>query len=322
MNLLCILLTLLCALPVDPKVKAMLERAERGDSVALWNMGLLYERGHGEVRPDSALALAFFRRSAQKGYAPALNYMGYRIYSGADSGAERARGIEMIRRAAATGDPLSCSNMGWLLIHGEGLRRDTAEGARMLRIGAMAGLPRAQVQYADLCRAGAGTGRDTSLADSLYEAALMAGLAAGGERLLELRSKDIESLPGDSAAALAKRYYASAYPALGVAYARRGAVQGSPLATAILADATSKGRGTPYDHDLSLRLYFEAAMLGDPSAQFVVAELLSAFPDALRDIAGEDCGSHGHDSAFWQQKAAGGGVRSAAEAMRRLGAWR
>lgn len=314
MSLLCFLLAILSAMPVYPQLEAMSARAERGDSVAMWNMGLLYERGYGDISPDSVRALGYFRRSAEKGYPPALNLMGYRIYSGLEGTADHKRGIEMIRRAADAGDPGGCTNLGWLLIHGEGLAHDTIEGARLLRKGAMRGLPRAAVQYADLCRYGAGTPRNLHLADSLYEAALSKGFAPGGARLVEIRGADIAALDADSAAMLARRYYGSAYPALGVAYARRGAAEGSPLATAILADATAKGRGTAYDHDLSLNLYARAAMLGDASALFILSELLTAFPDALTGIAGCD-----DDPASLRRRAAEKGVRDAAEAMRRLG---
>ncbi len=68
-----------------------------------------------------------------------------------------------------------------------------------------------------------------------------------------------------------------------------------------------------YDHDNSVRLYKEAALRGNPSAQFVIAELLDIFPDAITFDNPEQ-----NNASYWYDRAAAHGITDAATATTRL----
>ena len=55
-------------------------------------------------------------------------------------------------------------------------------------------------------------------------------------------------------------------------------------AMALLGDAYSRGVGVKYSHDKSLAYFARAALAGNPSAMYILAETLEVFPDALQDL--------------------------------------
>ena len=63
-------------------LRKLRERAEAGDAKALYDLAYLYDTGYDTIPVDSALSSALYRASAEKGYAPARNYLGFRYYNG------------------------------------------------------------------------------------------------------------------------------------------------------------------------------------------------------------------------------------------------
>ena len=86
----------------------------------------------------------------------------------------------------------------------------------------------------------------------------------------------------------------------------------------MLGDAYTRGLGVAYSHEKSLEYYLAAAIEGDPSAAFVISELLEIFPDALNDYLPEDATTESTNPSYWREKAETGGVNSAEEAHQRL----
>lgn len=82
----------------------------------------------------------------------------------------------------------------------------------------------------------------------------------------------------------------------------------TPYALALLGEAYSKGMGVEYDHQKSLEYYYRAAEQGDPSASFIVAELLDFFPDNFS----------AEPAAYWYEKAAEQGVEDSLTAWKLL----
>ncbi|MDE5842839.1 MAG: sel1 repeat family protein, partial [Muribaculaceae bacterium] len=265
-------------------------RADSGDAEALYQLSLLHERGYDSIPRDSAMALNLLRCAADAGYAPAENLLGFKLISG-EGGAERnpAEGLERIQHAAELGDPKALSNIGFLLLHGEGVEHDAEKAAYWLQRASERRILSATSMLGDLYRDGIGVAQDSMKADSLYRMAFDNGLTDAGYKLYELTRATIEALPADTLLREALYYYNRTTPSIGVKIISRladsipeGTHGVTPAlrahAKALMGDAYSRGRGIRYDYDLSTRCYLEAALAGDPSAQFIIGEMLEIFP--------------------------------------------
>lgn len=299
---------------VEKALEELTARAGAGEPQALYDLGTFYERGYGSVPPDTARALSLFARAADAGWAAAQNYYGFLLFNGT-SGLERdrSRGLDYIEKAALQGFPTASANLGWLLANGDGVERDYAKARYWLSRAVEEGSPAAMCHLADLCRDGLGEPHDTLRATQLYDDALAAGFHDAEPRLMQMMKERWSRLEPAEATQLGRRYYISGAPGIGVWLLEKGASAEIPEALALLADATSRAYGTPYDHDRSVRLYYRAAELGNAPAQFVISELLEMFPDALADIPGADADAHA-----WAARAAAAGVTDAAAATRLL----
>lgn len=270
------------------------------------------ELGSDSVAPDPDEARRLYLEAADSGSVEAMSYAGFLLYGDG----ERERGVELMQRAAEAGEPRAANNLGYLAAWpSDGSEPDYARAQRWLGLAAAAGLATAQAQLADLIAAGLGSAPDTARAEALYAEAARRGVQDAQFKMIALKENDWKRLEPDSALRLGLRYYTQRAPAAGVVLFAVAALDSVPRALALLGDAYSRAQGVGYDHDKSLSLFVEAAVLGDPSAQFVIAELLDIFPDAL-DGRGlpVDC----LDARWWYDRAAEAGVNDAAGAQRRL----
>lgn len=253
------------------------------------------------------------RARADSGDIEAMNYLGYLLIGGAE-GAEKDldEGLMWLSRAATSGDVKAASNLGWLYLQGGVVEQDIDEAVKWLSKAAGAGLPVAQSILGDLYRDGTGVPRDSVAADSLYREAFENGLADAGYKLYALNADRYRALPTGEKVAAGKYYFFSSAPSEGVKLFYLAADEGSPEAYALLGDAYARAIGVPYDHDLSLKYYVEAARRGNPSAMFVIGELLDIFPDALN--GNPDWDDLERDPSYWYEKAAEGGVTDSVSA--------
>lgn len=315
-------------------VREVAQRSERGDSEAMYQMALLHERGYDSIARDTVEALRLLRRSAEKGYAPAENLLGFKLITG-EGGAERnpAEGLEYIERAAEAGEPKALSNIGYLLLYGEGIEHDAGKAAYWLQRASDAGNLSATSMLGDLYRDGEGVERDSLKAESLYRLAFDKGLTDAGYKLYEMEREEIDGMGAAGRLREGIYYFRRSTPAVGVEIIRKladselndegGDAAGTTKeirakAKALMGDAYSRGRGVDYDYNLSTRYYLEAAREGDPSAQFVIGEMLEIFPDALEGMIGEEDPDEMRHASYWLERASEGGIESAEAAMRRL----
>lgn len=304
----------------------LIQRAESGDGKALYDLGHLHDIGYDTIPIDSALSTDLYRRSALKGYAPAMNILGFRFFNGEFVERNIDSALYWINQAADAGDIKAAGNLGYLYSQSEEIPHDYLKAEKWLRMASDAGLPTAQSSLADLYRTGPSIILpDTLMAISLYEKAFSKGLADAELKLLSMMGYKWKLLPPDSAMNLALHYYE-----LGAREIATDLVENvvessdNPRALALLGDAYSRGEGVPYNHELSVEYFLHSALLGNPSAQFVIAELLEFFPDALENdtlkekikewnvelIPQEDI----TDARLWYEKASKGGVNNAEEA--------
>ena len=268
-------------------------------------------RTYAALSPD--LSTESLRFLAGQGNAEAMNYLGYSLIS---DGTDPEEGLRWLEKAAGMGDVKAASNVGWLLLNGEQVPQDLDKAVFWLTKAADGGLPVARSILGDLYRDGRGVQADTAKADSLYRAAYEGGLADAAYKLAALNADRYEALSPEEAVKEGKYFYYGAAPSEGVKLFYQAADAGNAEAMALLGDAYTRAVGVPYDHDLSLQYYARAAQAGNPAAQFILAELLEIFPDALSAIGVTD--NSISSSLYWYEKAAAAGITSAEEAAASL----
>lgn len=334
--------TMFAATPEGRRAFRQFERrAENGDAEAQYRLATILETGWDSVPADSVRALDLMQRSARNGFPPAMNYLGYLYGKGYKVGdrklipVDRDSSVMWLRRSADAGDPRAVSNLAYLLLNDtvsgrtpeERLGADSTAYAYLVK-GANAQIPTAFSMLGDMYCDGRWVKRDTLKAAANYEAALERGLGDAEARLIALMGHRWQRLPQDSAFHLGLRYYTGYAPAAGVLLLERAAevpdtVGIGARAIALLGDAYSRGVGVKYSHDKSLAYFARAALAGNPSAMYILAETLEVFPDALQDLPADfpdrDVAiSRLSDPARLRAEADRSGIRTSTDAHRAL----
>lgn len=296
------------------------KEAEAGSGKALFNLASIYDRGLlplpvDSLTGDTVTPLSLYRRAADTGYPAAISHLGFLLVEGRLLPADSAAGFRLMQRAADLGDPKAANNLAYFLLQHPDNDSSYLRARQLLERAADAGLPTGLAQLADIYRLGLGTDPDTLRATALYERAISAGLDDAQRKLVAMNGRRWLTLPPDSALTLGRRYYADGAATAAVILLERAAEAELPDALALLGDAYSRGEGVPYSYEASIEYYFRAARLGQPSAQFIIGELLDMFPDALRPYAPT---AAEQEAVLWYDRAATAGVRDAATASRLL----
>lgn len=300
-------------------VEGVVSRAAEGDPEALYQMALIYERGFDSIPQDSVLSLEYLRRSAEAGSPKGANLLGYLLMRGDGMPQDSVAGLQWIERAAEAGDPKAQSNIGYLL-----LESDPARAAHWLERAAEGGVAPARSMLGDLYRDGRGVLRDTLQAEACYRAAFELGLADAAYKLEDLMRASWDTLPAAGRLREGLYLYTRNAPETGVRLFEGVAADSLAAdsirarALALLGDACTRARGADYDYDKSMRLYFEAARAGNPSAEFMIGELLEIFPDALDPLLAPTDPADFSSASYWLERAAAAGIPDAAAATRRL----
>lgn len=287
---------------------ALISFAEERNEPAeiLYRKAYAIEIGNDSIPGDIKKAIPLYIRSAEAGYAPAQSYLGYCYYNG--NGIERQPhlGVDWIEKAAMQGDIKACNNLGWLLANGEEFVRDYSKAAYWFGKAADAGLPMAQSQLADLYKEGRGVETDTLVARNLYIKAIAGGLADAERKLLAMDYNRYLTLSADSATIKGVDFYKRRAYSISATLFEMAVEKGSALAKFWLAESYTHGRGVEYDFDKALDWYYQAACEGIASAQYIVAETLEMFPDAIPQDS--------HGPKYWLEKANQSGIFSAEDA--------
>lgn len=303
----------------------LIERASAGDAKALYDLGYLHDIGYDTIPVDSAKSSALYRLSAEKGYGPAGNYLGYRYINGEYLTQNVDSGLYWLAKAAGAGDASAANNLGYLLSNSDIVTRDYPQAVMWLSKAADAGVPTAKSLLADLLREGLGTTPDTLRAINLYTSAIEDGLQDAELKLFDMMSSTWIELPHDSIMTLGKFYYTHRAPFIGVSLFKKASEGGDATAFALLGDAYSRAIGVEYDNAKAIEYFLRGALGGNASAQFVIGELLEIFPDSLDTPQyNEIISDYGIDMKdanlpeFWYSLAKDGGVENAETAAELL----
>ncbi len=103
--------------------------AEKGDALAQFNLGLLYELGLG-AEADAGEAIRWYRRAAEQGVPAAQNNLGAIFKTGRGVAPDDAQAFAWYRRAAEQGFTEAQYNLAVLYDTGQGVERNLVEAYR------------------------------------------------------------------------------------------------------------------------------------------------------------------------------------------------
>lgn len=305
---------------VNPRLESLrrLEaRADSGCPDAIFRFARVLETGDEALPQDSARAFDLYRMAADSMYPPALNYIGYCYYTGNSVLPQRRdTAIMLIEKAAMLGDMSAAANLGWLLSREDaGVHRDLDKALHWLGRAAESGNPAPLASMAGIYMERG----DSTKAEQYLDSAARLGDIPSSLRLISIREERYDSMQPQELMREALDYYHTtrALPlAVGI-FSKLAEADSETVdkeikayATAIIAQLKSLGLGVAYDYEGAMRMFLEAARMGDPSAQYIVGETLDMTPDAFGDGV-EDAGE-------WRCKAATVGIEDAHAALRRL----
>ena len=268
---------------------------------------------------NPSLSSIYYILAASQGHPEAQNFLGFRYYNGEGLRHDVDSALYWLRKAACQGNVKAAGNLGYLLSKAPDVMHDYNEAFIQLSYAAECGLPTSYTPLADLYRRGLGCQTDTISAISLYEKAIKAKIPDAQQRLLAMMGYKWKELSADSALYLGLHYYPSPAPLVGVDLIENAAKKGNIRAIAIMGDAYAKGLGVAYDYQRSLQYFLEAAIKDNPSAQYILAELLDFFPDTLdNNPLYCDLTEEMKSAVYWYERARKNGVTDSEEAYKSL----
>ena len=293
------------------------QMVDSGRPEALFAMARLLEDGNDLVDKDSLRALALYTQAADSAYPPALNYLGYIYFNGLmGQDTDPDKGLRLIEEAAMKGDLSAAANLGWLLSQkGTSVKQDTDKALYWLGKAAQSGSYLPLEAMADIYMQSG----DTLRSEECLEEAVMRGSVKSAPLLLQLREEEYAAMSPDSLMQTALRYYHGSAPLMGVLLMEKildrpdTSSHDRALTLAIRGQLMSQGYLLPYDYQQSLRLFLEAAILGNPSAQFIVAETLDLTPDAFEEYGIKE--EEKLTAEEWRQLATEGGITDSRSAL-------
>ena len=139
------------------------EIARTGDAEALFFVAYAHQLGLG-TGIDGAVAVDFYRRSANAGNDVARFNLGKMLFDGDLVQGDFRAAYECFKPLADKGDAHAAYYLGGILFNGWGVAADHAQAARYTRQAADAGIARAQHQLASLYSSGMGVPQSNSQA--------------------------------------------------------------------------------------------------------------------------------------------------------------
>ena len=115
-----------------------LVRAERGNSSAQYNLGVLYDNGRG-VRKDYKEAVKWYRKAAEQGLAGAQNNLGVLYDNGQGVRKDYKEAVKWYRKSAERGHDLAQYYLGEMYYRGQGVRKNKSMAHMYWNIAAVSG---------------------------------------------------------------------------------------------------------------------------------------------------------------------------------------
>ncbi|MDX7826431.1 tetratricopeptide repeat protein [Aeromonas caviae] len=113
-------------------IKKLLAKAESGDPIAQFNLGVKYRAGR-EVEQNDKEAIRWFSKSAKQGYASAQCNLGWMYRNGYGVQQNDSEAITWYRKAAEQDNAQAINNLGWMHHTGRGVKKNIKEAINYYR---------------------------------------------------------------------------------------------------------------------------------------------------------------------------------------------
>jgi|GEM_PF-1958416 hypothetical protein len=163
-------------------VRQTLRAADRTDAEAQNLMGELYAHGWG-VKRDYLLAVAYYQKAAEQGFAPGVRNLGIAHEMGWGMKRDYPKAVEYFRKAAAKKDPAAAEALGKAYQEGWGVEKDPRKAMDHYQRAADLGTLDAHNDLGWLHQHGLGVTRDMVKARRYYEVAAAKGNANAANNL-------------------------------------------------------------------------------------------------------------------------------------------
>ena len=226
--------------------------AGQGDAPAQTELGERYEDGRDGVQQDYGMAVSWFRRAADQGFAAGQAALGVMYLTGGGVAQDYGEAVTWYRRAAEQGFASGQHSLGFMYSNGRGVAQDYGEAVTWYRRAAEQGDALGQTDLGFMYADGRGVAQDYGEAVTWYRRAAEQGYALG-QYNLGFMYADGRGVAQDDGEAV--RWY------------RRAAEQGYALGQYNLGFMYADGRGVAQDYGEAVRWYRRAAEQGHASGQ-------------------------------------------------------
>ncbi|KAG0053081.1 hypothetical protein BGZ90_006312, partial [Linnemannia elongata] len=250
--------------------------AEQGHPRAQFNIGLLYDQGHGGVSQDHSKAFEWFLKSALQGYADSQAKVSLAYTNGAGVPNDNIKAMEWSVKAAENGHAERQHYMGAAYENaqervasafeaGRGVPEDSVKAVEWYTKSADQGLPVAQFALGRVHELGlCGIPKDRSKAVGWYIKAAVQGYTEAQSVLREIYDLNTSDSDSDFALDMGTQFKVKEWIV-------EAADQGVVHAQCCMAYMYADGRGVETDNFKAFEWYLKAAEQGDEEAQRSIA---------------------------------------------------
>jgi hypothetical protein len=155
--------------------------AERGDPVAQYNVGVMYDEGTG-VETNVEKIIGWWRKAADQGHRMAQHNLAL-LFIERGSGNDVQQAVTLLKAAAAVGFTPSQHSLGKLYAVGLGVEKDHARALQLTLRAGKAGFVKSQYSLGKFYRDGVGVESDQAESVAWFRRAAEQGYARAQERL-------------------------------------------------------------------------------------------------------------------------------------------
>ena len=255
-------------------------RAEKSDAQAQFELGVAFGFGTLGIAKDAVVAVMWYRKAAEQGFAPAQYNLGVCYEQGKGAAKDEAAAVIWYRKAAEQMLAAAQYNLGVCYYRGHGVAKDAVEAVRWVRKAAEQNLARAQNGLGLCYGKGQGVAKDAAEAVMWYRKAAEQNFARA-QNNLGLCYAAGRGLPKDEVEA--------------VKWLRKAADQNDPEAQYNLGTCYLEGEGVGRSQVEAVKWFRKAAEQNDSDAQFNLGVLYTKGEGVVKDEV---------EAAKWIRKAA------------------
>jgi len=247
---------------LSPKEKFLdtKRKAEQGDAVSQFSLGVMYHDGAG-IPKDAAKAAEWVQKAAEQGLVDAQDKLGGMYYLGEGVMRDKIKAMEWWQKAAAQyqkaaeqGSADAQANLGNMYSNGRGVPKDKTKAILWYQKAAEQGLAKAQSNLGSIYL----QDKDYAKAEEWYQKAAAQGYAYA-QLFLGMMYSNGEGV--------SKNYVKA------VEFFQKAALQGDDFAQYELAQMYELGKGVPKDNVEAVNWYQKAAAQGSNLAQEKLSEM-------------------------------------------------